>query len=196
MYKSNYDSLLYIFLDESQINFVMMCYEFIEFEGCANYSYPFDEAILHEFEYLQQKNILQETLQSADSLAKHIIEKMKGKNSYIQVGKIYNFETDSINFYYPGLGMCDMKVWMYMDTLRFCHLETQSSQSIMSLPNVGPRKIAPKIFDFKNLKGAILYKSFDLNGNLLEQGLLQNFYKAPLLPIILKVEGMGVFYLK
>ncbi len=188
------------FFTARHISLVLSCTEEADekcYASCANYL--FSDALKKEFIYLQQKGVFQGTEGEADSLSSHIANKIK-EYSENQNGLVYNYrhsERDSLDkdsvdaFLAPLYGD---EVLAFMDSLRYCSA-TQFLQNMKPISPAGFRKIAPRTF-YAELKQAAPYRAFDLNGNLVDQGMLSGVYKAPMLPLVLKLDGLGSFYLK
>ena len=223
VYKSELDSTLFVIVTEKFVKVARVAYsnndrDFVD----SLFSVHHDAIFKDEFPRLQKAGVFKGTAEQADSLVNHVFElcsKFYCKE-FGYTGCEYNPPYDRRRNQGLDIDMVDMPLALsavagefsiFLDTLNFCPdykypatdttVTTDSLQVSQNLRLVRPKanfvRLAPRLYQVAGVAPNAPYRVFSLNGQLLENGILNDgVFTAKTLPVILMLNDGRSLYLK
>lgn len=215
VYKSELDSTLFVIVTEKFVKVARVAYsdndrDFVD----SLFSVHHDAVFKDEFPRLQKAGVFKGTAEQADSLVNHVFDlcsKFYCKE-FGYTGCEYNPPYDRGRNQGHDVDMADGPLAMsavagefsiILDTLNFCP-DYKYPESVapptsikQSFSRAHFKKIGAKHYLIEKVSPSSPYKTFSLNGQLMESGILNNgVFTAKKLPVILMLNDGRSFYLK
>ena len=170
------DTSIMVFLAKEVVSFFKICSSKGECDSLAHFFY-IDNLIVEEFNQLQSVGIFQGSVAEADSLSRYIVKKIRdvyGDSLPLKIsfsGAVYTtFKApksgDGAGFTNPVSSLCfydrngkDLNFCDLIDTVRQCGADFRQESSTSLKPS-GYRMVSP----------GTKYRAFDMNGNLIHDG--------------------------
>ncbi len=199
-YRANTDTSVFVYLNGKQLRFFKMC---LSVEECNDLyeKYDFPKIFSEEMKQIGVQKLFEREF-NVDSLTKHILSVMKtaSYDGKTLTGISYNLkrsyvESDSLDSDFAdealtaGMfchGFCD-----YLDTLRQCpELATTFVPESRFQNRVVARKISNSIYLVESSGRNEMYRLYDLNGVVVNQGLVKNgIIHVRKIPTILEISN-------
>lgn len=216
VYKSELDSTLFVIVTEKYVKVARVAYssnqdDFVD----SLFSVHHDAVFKDEFPRLQKAGVFKGTAEQADSLVNHVFElcsKFYCKE-FGYTGCEYNPPYDRRRNQGLDIDMVDMPLALsavagefsiFLDTLNFCPDYKYPPPSIIPLQifsqvraKANFARLGSNHYQIENIAPNAPYKAFSLNGQLLENGILNDgVFTAKTLPVILMLNDGRSLYLK
>lgn len=183
-YRANTDTSVFVYLNGKQLRFFKMCSSVEECDELYE-KYDFAKIFSDEMKQIGTKKLFEQEF-NVDSLTKHILAVMTTassdgktlagisynlKRSYVESdGLDSDFADEALTAGMFCHGFCD-----YLDTLRQCpELTTTFIPEIRFQNHAAVRKISNSVYLVENSGRNEMYRLYDLNGVIVNQGLVQN----------------------
>lgn len=199
VYRSNLDTSLLVYLNKKQVKLFKMCYSVSECVGLKT-EYDFSPIFSDVMTELNEKKLFVNSF-DVDSLTEHILSMMllESYDNFSLWGEVYNYmgensensiDIDAVDKVLTT-GMICNDFCDYLDTLRQCPELTTTFIPVIRFQNRAMvRKISNSAYLVEKSRRNEMYRLYDLNGVVVNQGLVKNgIIHVRKIPAILEISN-------